>query len=242
MAKSFKDLNKNTASERDEMLDNKRKIEEERRKPPDESKEKEEKEEEGISIDFPANVVIVGERYQGKSSMVLSILSMYDFDYVFTISLTPESKTFDEVSTFVRKDISEQFIQEIIEEHSENPELKTCFLFDDFIGMTGFNPKTSPGLSQIASSGRHKGISLIFSSQDWVAVPLGVRRQAEYIFLGGNKEEENEKSCKFLAMGDMTKKKLSLLVNRISSDNMKQFILLDRKKKKWHQVEAFILA
>ena len=212
---------------------------EQNNRPPDAP---EEKEKSTIDIQFPANILILAERYSGKSSIILSILSLYDFDHVFVISLTAENKTFEKVADAVIPGCSEKFLQDLIEEHRKKPNMKTCIIFDDFVGVesSGWNPKSSPSVNEISTSGRHKNITLIFSSQDWISIPIVFRRTSEYIFLGANKEVENERVSKFLAMGSMTSKKLLDIINDISGENNKQFLLLDRKKKSWHEVEAFI--
>lgn len=195
-----------------------------------------------IDIIFPCNIAMCAAPISGKSSMILSIVDDEDFDLTFVVSLTPGNSNFEDIATAVLPSLSEKFIQDLLELHEQDKELKTLLIFDDFIGSekSGFNVKNSPGIDQISSAGRHSNISMIFSSQNWVSIPVIFRRSANYYFLGANTHNINKDLSKILANGSMTPKRLFLNLENISSENNYDFIIFDRKKKSWHKAAPTI--
>ena len=188
-----------------------------------------------VDIVFPCNVAICAAPISGKSSMVLSIIEDEEFDLVFVVSLTPGNSAYENVATAVLPSLSEKFLDDLFEMHEEDPELKSLLIFDDFIGSekSGFNCKNSPAIDRISASGRHNNISMIFSSQNWVSIPVIFRRTANYYVLGANTHDINKNLSKILANGSMTPRKLFLALEKISSENRFEFIIFDRKKKDW---------
>ena len=191
-----------------------------------------------VKIQFPSNTIICAAPKSGKSSMILSIIDGAEFDHIFVVSGTPENSNFADIADVVLPTVSEKFLQDLISCHEEQC-LKTLLIWDDFIGTesSGFNVKNSPAVNRIASSGRHKNISTIFSSQDWTSIPITVRRMANYYFLGENNFDVNKNLSKILANGSMPPKKLFGELSDISSKHTFEFIMYDRlDKKSWHKL------
>ncbi len=191
-------------------------------------------------INYPSTVLVIGKRFSGKTTLLLNIIDPKEFDNVFIITVSEHLGNLNSLcksEMCILNSISDEFIDALVEIHRDNQETKTLLLFDDFIG-SNFDVKKSQKLRLLATSGRNFNISVVFSSQDIVGIPMLFRRNAEYLFLGAMNANSIEKVAAEYATADMTKKQLEFNLKNIAKDKTHSWLFYDDRESFWRRIEG----
>lgn len=191
-------------------------------------------------IKYPANILLVGKRFSGKSTLILNLIDPKNFDNVFVVTVSDHTGNLNSLcrnEMCILNSISDEFIDKLIEIHKENRQMKTLIIFDDFLGAN-FEPKKSLKMRLLASSGRNFGISVLFSSQDVTGVPTMFRRNVEYLFLGAMNADSIKKITEQYATADMNKKQLDFNLKELAKAKDNSWLFYDDRKGIWEKIEG----
>lgn len=192
------------------------------------------------TFDYPANVLVIGKRFSGKTTLLLNVIDPEEFDNVFIITVSDQTGNLNSLcrsDMCILNSISDEFIEKLIEIHKENRTTRTLILFDDFLG-SDFDPKRSQKMKLLASSGRNFNISVVFSSQDIVGVPMMFRRNVEYLFLGAMNANSIEKVSREFSTADMPRKQLEVNLKELAKSKEHSFLFYDDRKGTWQKIEG----
>lgn len=201
--------------------------------------EEEDFEAEGVPhMEPPYTAVLYAQKYSGKTNGIKNMVRPSEWDNVFVITRTKRTGNLNSLvhdKRCVLEECSERFLEEVLRyqnsfEHKQEP--RTLFIFDDFRG-TKWKPTSSLALSQLASSGRNAGISMIFSTQDPKFVPTEVRRNSEYTLIGNNSLEIIDKLSKNFASAALEKSVMQEKLLDIARTQDYRFLWLDTRKRNW---------
>ena len=197
-------------------------------------------------IMYPANILVIGKRYAGKTTLIKKLLDPSQFDDCYIFSNNVKENNYDfcaEEDQF--ETCNEAFLEEVIsisKEHLENEGkiLKTLLLFDDFIGMRGFNPLRSNALRRILSSGRHKGISVVFSTQELVSVPTLLRKNVEAVFMGNMIQRAIDQIGEEYGGVSMSKSQIKEKLQKIARERKYDFLYYIDGANKWGTIPGSV--
>lgn len=192
------------------------------------------------TLDFPANVLIIGKRFSGKTTLLLNIIDPAEFDNVFIVTVSDQTGNLNSLcrsDLCILNSISDEFIDKLIEIHKEDRLTRTLILFDDFLG-SDFEPKKSQKMRLLASSGRNFNISVVFSSQDITGVPTMFRRNVEYLFLGAMNANSIKKVAEEYSTADMNKKQLEFNLKELAKAKDNSWLFYDDRKGEWSKIEG----
>lgn len=189
-------------------------------------------------------VTIVAEKECGKSNLVLNLVDRDEWNEVWLVT---KSGFTDQLTSIVHdkehqvlKNITEAFLDALIrrqEDAEDDDRLRVLIVFDDFIGVK-FNFKNSDALDQIASSGRHLRISILFSTQKYKKVPDIIRKNTQHWFFGVNTYASVKQIADELAMATMPPKQMRAKLLQIAADD--NFTFMWMKNRRPRQVDLII--
>lgn len=187
-------------------------------------------------IIFPCNVLVCGRTWSGKSVLIKNLIEKRNFSNVWLISQTATST--GEYDKLIDKDfqfetIDEDLIDFIYEFQEDNPRSKQLIILDDFID----GPRTLhniPKLVKLATSGRHKNISLIISTQNLTSIPAAIRKQNLCVFAGKQFMSSAEAFGKDFANNQMNMKELKKRIMDIGGRH--DWLMLDAREAEWYVI------
>lgn len=189
-------------------------------------------------------VTIVAEKECGKSNLVLNLVDRDEWNEVWLVT---KSGFTNQLSTIVHdkdhqilKNITEAFLEGLIrrqEDAADDDRLRVLIVFDDFIGVK-FNFNNSDALDQIASSGRHLKVSILFSTQKYKKVPDIIRKNTQHWFFGVNTYGSIKQMTDELAIATMPPKQMRAKLMQIAADD--NFTFMWMKNRRPRQVDLII--
>lgn len=189
-------------------------------------------------------VTIVAEKECGKSNLVLNLVDKDEWNEVWLVT---KSGFTEQLSNIVHnkehqilKNITEAFLDALIrrqEDATNDDRQRVLIVFDDFIGVK-FNFKNSDALDQIASSGRHLHISILFSTQKYKKVPDIIRKNTQHWFFGVNTHASIKQIADELAMATMPPPQMRAKLGQIAADD--NFTFMWMKNRRPRQVDLII--
>jgi hypothetical protein len=184
-------------------------------------------------IKFPCNVMIVGRTYSGKSSLIRNLIEKRKFDAIWLISQT--SANTGEYDKLVDTDmqlenINDDIIEYLYELQDDDPKMKTLIILDDFIDGPRTLHKVEK-LVKMATSGRHRNISLLMSTQNLTSIPASMRKQCLCIFAGKQFMSSAEQFGKDFANNQLDMKQLKKKI--MSIEDRHDWLVLNARTAKW---------
>lgn len=186
-------------------------------------------------IVYPSSILLIGKKFSGKTNLLRNLINKKKFDNVFVITLSGHTGNLSKLATDeenIIQGINDDIIEFILEFQVENPKSKTCILFDDFIDSER-TLRAVPKVLQLGTSGRNYNITLVISSQTVSQVPTGLRKNAEYLFIGKNMMSSAEQLSKEYATAQLPIKELK---NQIMNITDHSWLVYDERKTLWQKL------
>jgi hypothetical protein len=197
---------------------------------------------------LPTNILIYARSGQGKTCVIINLLNFYK--KVFKNRIIVISKTRDQSLLSLEKkygaiilhnlfnEAGENVIQNLIDHQQElkgnGEKLKPyiCIL-EDWITDKTLNQKRNI-YDTLFSQGRHSNITTIITSQQYTAIPAGIRRMAwvDIVFKISNQAEKKLMINELCSAVDLNENEFEKIYNNCVKEPH-SFLYIDRGNAKW---------
>jgi hypothetical protein len=185
-------------------------------------------------------VLICGKSGSGKTTAISNFPGIESgpkcaFDNKFLITGSKHTENLNHLvdgDEFILEDLSNDFINMLIDFHKAHPKARTLLLFDDHVGID-FNFKASRPYKRLCAAARNFGISIIDSCQDIAEIPKIFRRNAHWLLFGNNFDANNDMIADQLSFPDLPKPQFRKLLTGIAKRREFEWLVYDDKRQDW---------
>lgn len=184
-------------------------------------------------IIYPSSILMIGKKFSGKTNLIRTLIDKNKFNNVFIITQSGHTGNLTKLATDpdnIIEIIDDETIDFILDFQKENKKSKTLIIFDDFIESER-TLRAVPKVLKLATSGRNFNVSILVSSQTVAQVPTGIRKNAEYLFIGKNMMSSAEQLSREYANGQLSIKELKKEIMDITNHS---WLFYNERKSKWN--------
>ena len=193
----------------------------------------------------PAAMMFIGPRGQGKTTAMLAMLDMLDYDNVYIFSPSIDQGKFRELALRVyrmQRALQEEAGDDTIEVpiyffdnlegisngqfiHNLDPSLHNVVILDDWVADEGAKKLA---FAQLVLNGRPKGVTVLISTQTFTGLEKKIRDNATHLLFFKNIAPQDIKRIARDYVGEMTPVRFLELYNEVSQLPGKPFFMYDK--------------